>query len=398
MIKRKGIFYTKTTLLVLVTIVELTSCNTIYQDDSGSQNSTIESYYIPDTSVHGDTINESAGNSNTTEVIVDVDEKIDNRDPDMQENIGSDYNTSNLAYKYAISASAGVRSCVFLLNNGSVKFFGDSYSGQKAANDWKNIVSVATLGAYVVGLTEDGKVVIAGSTNTSLHTDNWKDIICISAGEQYVAALDSSGIVHTSGHNGDGQCDFDGRDKIRLIATGWRHTVIVDDNDNVEVSGFGADKQNTQLKELKDKGKLKDIVKVDAGGGYEKKSGHTVILKADGSVEAVGNDSYGQCDVSSWESIVDIAAGDWHTVGLKSDGTVVVTGDYGVLNTKEEPLSKWKDIVAVSAGRGYTIGLKKDGTVIFAGYDHDNGTQLASDTSGIKIYPEWYVFNNEISN
>ena len=51
---------------------------------------------------------------------------------------------------------------------------------------------------------------------------------------------------------------------------------------------------------------------------------HTVGLKSDGSVVAVGDNSYGQCNVDSWADIVAISAGTDYTVGLKSDGTVVV--------------------------------------------------------------------------
>jgi alpha-tubulin suppressor-like RCC1 family protein len=41
----------------------------------------------------------------------------------------------------------------------------------------------------------------------------------------------------------------------------------------------------------------------------------------------VGNNDSGQCNVSSWTDIVAIAADYHHTVGLKSDGTVVAVGD-----------------------------------------------------------------------
>ena len=54
---------------------------------------------------------------------------------------------------------------------------------------------------------------------------------------------------------------------------------------------------------------------------------HTVGLKSDGTVVAVGYNGSGQCDVSEWTDIVAISAGTFHTVGLKSDGTVVAVGD-----------------------------------------------------------------------
>ena len=53
-------------------------------------------------------------------------------------------------------------------------------------------------------------------------------------------------------------------------------------------------------------------------------SSHTIGLKADGRVVAVGNNNYGQCNVTDWTNIVQVAAGDSYTVGLKADGTVAV--------------------------------------------------------------------------
>ena len=94
------------------------------------------------------------------------------------------------------------------------------------------------------------------------------------------------------------------------------------------------------------------------------RNSHTVGLKTDGTVVAVGHNEYGQCDVNSWTDVVAISAGDKHTVGLKADGTVVALGcaDEGQCN-----VSGWTDIVAVSAGSFHTVGLKADGTVVAVG-------------------------------
>lgn len=42
---------------------------------------------------------------------------------------------------------------------------------------------------------------------------------------------------------------------------------------------------------------------------------------------AVGWNKHDQCNVNDWRDIVSVAAGCAHTLGLKSDGTVVVVGD-----------------------------------------------------------------------
>ena len=77
------------------------------------------------------------------------------------------------------------------------------------------------------------------------------------------------------------------------------------------------------------------IVDIDAGRWQ------TVGLRSDGRVIAEGNNQYGECEVEDWRDIVAIAAGTWHTVGLKADGTVVAVGK----NVhSESSLGGWTDI------------------------------------------------------
>ena len=106
----------------------------------------------------------------------------------------------------------------------------------------------------------------------------------------------------------------------------------------------------------------RDIVAVSVG--FQ----HTVGLKKDGTVVAVGKDEDGQCNVGGWRDIIAVSAGDWYTVGLKKDGTVVAVGrnDFGQCN-----VNSWRDIVAISAGNYHAVGLKKDGTVVAVGLNRD---------------------------
>jgi len=93
---------------------------------------------------------------------------------------------------------------------------------------------------------------------------------------------------------------------------------------------------------------------------------HTVGLRRDGTVVAVGGNDHGQCDVSGWRDIVAVAAGNSYTVGLRRDGTVVAVGDN---YNGQCDVSGWRDIVAVSAGDIHTVGLRRDGTVVAVGYN-----------------------------
>ena len=99
--------------------------------------------------------------------------------------------------------------------------------------------------------------------------------------------------------------------------------------------------------------------KTIAAGDY-----HTVALKNDGTVAAAGSNDDGQCEVSDWKDVTSVAAGGRHTVGLKSDGTVAAAG----LNDAGQcRVSGWENIVAIAVGHSHTVGLKSDGKVVATG-------------------------------
>ena len=105
-----------------------------------------------------------------------------------------------------------------------------------------------------------------------------------------------------------------------------------------------------------------------AAGNY-----HSVLLRYDGTVAAVGRNTPSEynnhgmrCNTESWKDIVAVSASS-HTVGLRSDGTVVATGvdRYGQCN-----VSGWTQITMVDAGNNHTVGLREDGTVVAVGYNN----------------------------
>ena len=91
---------------------------------------------------------------------------------------------------------------------------------------------------------------------------------------------------------------------------------------------------------------------------------YTAGVRSDGTVVAVGDNEYGQCNVRSWKNIIALASGGCHTVGLRSDGTVTAAGwnEYRQCEAKY-----WSDIIAVAAGRYHTVGLRENGFVVAVG-------------------------------
>ena len=118
-------------------------------------------------------------------------------------------------------------------------------------------------------------------------------------------------------------------------------------------------------------------------------SSHTIGLKADGTVVAVGYNEYGQCDVSGWTDIVAVAAGYAHTIGLRADGTVVAVGDN---EGGQCDVSGWTDIVAVAAGERYSVGLKADGTVVAVGWNQNGQCDVSGWRDIVAVAVEsWHI-------
>ena len=160
------------------------------------------------------------------------------------------------------------------------------------------------------------------------------------------------------------------------ISAGYLHTVGLKSDGTVVAVGSGTDGNNNVEK-------WTDIVAVSAGAG------NTVGLRSNGTVVAVGSNTDGKNNVEEWTDIVAVSTNRFHTVGLKSDGTVVAVGynKYDQCNVED-----WTDIVAVSAGNLHTVGLKSDGTVVAVG-NNDEGQCNVIDWTDIVMVAagSWYT-------
>ena len=263
-------------------------------------------------------------------------------------------------------------------NDGSVVAVGYHYYGKIGITDWTNIITVSAGYDCSAGLRADGTVVATGNYgNGQCNVSGWTDIVAVSvgktSGDKYIIGLKADGTVVAASYdkfgNGlHGACDVSGWTDIIAISTGNSHTVGLKSDGTVVAVGSNAYGQ-CEVSEWR------DIIAISAG------SSHTLGLKVDGTVVAVGYNGDGQCDVSDWTDIVAISAGFNHTTGLKSDGTVIAAGlnKYGQCD-----VSGWTEIVSVSASNSHTVGLRSDGTVVAAG-KNDDGRCNVSDWTAIRI-------------
>ena len=308
---------------------------------------------------------------------------------------------------YGHTISAGIRYSIAINNENEIIVWGDiSTQNKDFLESLSGVVSISGFGNVVAGLKEDGTVAVSADSNVDKDiesADSWVNIVSIKTGDQYIVGLDEDGNIYGAGANRDNQWDFTNWGKIISFDTAWRRTVGVDENNVIHITGYGSERhlreiekanraaENTTDEEIAKKA-WNNVVAVATGGGYEEERGHTVGLKNDGTVVAVGDNENNQCAVGNWENVIKIAAGDHHTVGLTSDGHVLYAGKPNdKLVDPDGYVKDWDNIVAIDAGRDYTLALTGDGEILSFG-DNKQGQRPSdsddSDKSNILIY-EW---------
>jgi len=222
----------------------------------------------------------------------------------------------------------------------------------------------------------------------------------------------------------------------KVIAAGYEHNAVVKENGTVWAWGdnyYGQlgdgtkDDSDIPVQVLDPEygtGFLNGVIQVAAAGASgagATATGHTVALKADGTVWAWGQNFYGQLGdgtngsgtsketpvqvkdeegMDTLQGVISVAAGAYHSVALKADGTVwawgangsgqLGDGNYGtnsdtpvqvVMELGGDPLT---GVAAVSAGENHSVAVKADGTVWTWGSNYygqlGDGTENGRDT------------------
>ncbi len=251
------------------------------------------------------------------------------------------------------------------------------------------VIAISGAGSHSLAAKSDGSVLAWGNNSAGQLGNGGSDgkvspfpltgldgTISVAAGTFYSLALKADGTVLAWGNNNNGQL---GDGTFTSRATPF------------QVDGFGPGSR---------------VIAITAGGN------HALALKSDGSVLAWGNNGSGQLGDGSFNSrtapvqvaglgpgsgVIAIAAGDSHSLALKSDGTVVgwganFTGQLGdnTNNTRNSPVQvngfgPGSGVSAITAGSQHSLALKSDGSVLAWGAGFSG--QLGDGTFNTKFTP-----------
>lgn len=99
--------------------------------------------------------------------------------------------------------------CSFgLTKEGRVLFDGPKNDARAGVEAWRGVIDIAAESRYVVGLTEDGSILLAGSVSPMLdmgrsQAAEWKEVIAITCGRAAIGALLRDGSICLAGNIAD---------------------------------------------------------------------------------------------------------------------------------------------------------------------------------------------------
>ena len=255
--------------------------------------------------------------------------------------------------------AGGYKHLVSLRDDGTVLAAGDNSAGQCNVQDWESIAAVYAHGLITAGLRTDGTVVVAGRDALSESVSSWQGVTMLALGSNHILGLTQDGRVLSAGTNQDGCCETGSWGNIVSICARDNLSIGIREDGSVVLTGMISgivteEEQKTVQEEISSWTNIRQIVSY---GGF------LYGLKQDGTVLCAGreNESLRQ-QLAGWNGICSLTAGDGFVAGLREDGRVAAV-QY-TINDQRAEVSQWKDVVALTGTMYNLAALCRDGSIL----------------------------------
>ena len=260
--------------------------------------------------------------------------------------------------------AAGVNHALVRKSDGTVEAWGDNTDNKVAGvTGLSNATAVAAGEKHSLVLHANGSVTVVGddSFNQVQDAAGLTSVIAIASGYDHGLALRGDGTVVAWGRDDSGQ------------VTGTRPTLgtilgIIDPTHYRLSRNLAAGTANLFYDGVAGPSSTSDGSDIVVADTSSLSAGMTVA--APGIVGPVG-----------LTNVVSIAAGAYHSLAVKSDGTVVAWGwDLGGQSTPPDGLT---GVIKVAGGYAFSMALKSDGTIVTWGDNTDGQTTIPGGTNQI---------------
>jgi len=241
-----------------------------------------------------------------------------------------------------------------VVKGGIVKATGPNSDAQCNTNtyDWRNIVAVSAGAYFTVGLRGDGTAVGIGRNDfRQRNVRGWTNLSEISAGVRHTVGLRNDGTLLVCGQDKFGECKVSHWRNIAHVVAGNACTFGIKKDGRVLVSGDNRD-GDLQVSHLEN---VADI----AYAGH----GRILALLQDGTLARVGRENHMRKNFSAFKGIRQISAAQNYFAALFENGTVRIIAYFWQDSGVEAVTADWRDIVAIAAGQYHILGWKSDGTL-----------------------------------
>jgi alpha-tubulin suppressor-like RCC1 family protein len=323
------------------------------------------------------------------------------RKPDSEKNNGNAYGIGNgNAY-----GNANGNGNAYGWGNGYDR---NEFNYDTLSSEWHHTLILDDDGiVWATGFNPYGQIGDGTTTDRNTLFPVMNDVIQISAGEDHSLIQKSDGTIWSFGDNQFGQLGdgtFENRlipvqvigidDVIQIVAGPRSMSLFLKNDGSLWASGTSVSNEMGNYTYTN----YATPVMIDAISGVKKmavRSNRAYFILEDGSVVASGYNSYGELgdgttirrmgvvvEVVGIQDVIDVYPAYYHTLFLKEDGTVWAVGrnDLGQLGLGHQinqsipiQIPNLTDVIDIDGGRNFTIFNKSDGSVWISGTNYGYG-------------------------